>query len=98
MEHLEKPQLLLQNMASNLFPREYAFIIAALTAAEIDHIYEFRRESEVISMAEEAGFRVISMYSSAPSPRVLQAFNANSHRFLPRSLALVLQKRKNDIW
>jgi 2-polyprenyl-3-methyl-5-hydroxy-6-metoxy-1,4-benzoquinol methylase len=98
MEHLEKPQLLLENLASNLVPRSYAFVIAALTAAEIDHIYEFRRESEIVSMAEEAGFRVISMYSSAPSQRVLQAFNANSHRFLPRSLALILQKRKNDIW
>ena len=98
MEHLEKPQLLLENMASNLEPRAYAFVIAALTAAEVDHIYEFRRESEIVSMAEEAGFRVISMYSSAPSQLVLQALNANSHRFLPRSLALILQKRKNDVW
>ena len=98
MEHLEKPQLLLQNMAANLEYRGYAFVIAALTAAEVDHIYEFRRESEIVSMAEEAGFRVISMYSSAPSPRVLQAFNGTPHRFLPRSLALILQKRKNDIW
>ena len=98
MEHLEQPQLLLQNMSSNLEIRGYAFIIAALTAAEVDHIYEFRRESEIVSMAEEAGFRVISMYSSAPSLHLLQAFNSDSYRFLPRSLALILQKRKNDIW
>ena len=92
MEHLEEPQLLLQNMASNLETRGYAFITAALTAAESDHISEFRRESEIVSMAEEAGFRVFSMYSAAPLS------HPDSYRFLPRSLALVLQKRKNDIW
>ena len=92
MEHLEKPQLLLQNMASNLETKGYAFITAALTAAEIDHISEFRRESEIVLMAEEAGFRVISMYSAAPPS------HPDSYRFLPRSLALILQKRKNDIW
>ena len=92
MEHLEKPQLLLQNMASNLATKGYAFITVALTAAEIDHISEFHRESEIVLMAEEAGFRVISMYSAAPPS------HPDSYRFLPRSLALILQKRKNDIW
>ena len=92
MEHLEKPQLLLRNMASNLATKGYAFITAALTAAEIDHISEFHRESEIVLMAEEAGFRVISMYSAAPPS------HPDSYRFLPRSLALILQKRKNDIW
>ena len=92
MEHLEKPQLLLQNMASNLETKGYAFITAALTAAEIDHISEFHRESEIVLMAEEAGFRVISMYSAAPPS------HPDSYKFLPRSLALILQKRKNDIW
>lgn len=92
MEHLEDPQLLLQNMASNLETKGYVFITAALTAAEIDHISEFRRESEIVLMAEEAGFRVVAMYSAAPPS------HPDSHRFLPRSLALILQKRKNDIW
>ncbi len=79
-------------MASNLETKAYAFITAALTAAETDHISEFRRESEIVLMAEEAGFRVVSMYSAAPPS------HPDSHRFLPRSLALILQKRKNDIW
>jgi hypothetical protein len=92
MEHLEEPQRLLKNMASNLEARGYAFITAALTAAEVDHISEFRRESEIVSMAEEVGFRVVSMYSSAPS------CHPDSQKFLPRALGLVLQKRKNDIW
>ena len=92
MEHLEEPQRLLQNMASNLEARGYAFIAAALTAAEVDHICEFRRESEIVLMAEEAGFRVVSMYSSAP------LCHPDSQKFLPRALGVVLQKRKNDIW
>jgi len=92
LEHLEEPKLLLQNMALNLENKGYAFITGALTAAEVDHISEFRRESEIVLMAEEAGFRVISMYSAAPSS------HPDSHKFLPRSLALILQKRKNDIW
>jgi ubiquinone/menaquinone biosynthesis C-methylase UbiE len=92
LEHLEDPKLLLQNMALNLENKGYAFITGALTASEVDHIYEFRRESEIVLMAEEAGFRVVSMYSAAPSS------HPDSYRFLPRSLALILQKRKNDIW
>lgn len=92
MEHLEGPQRLLKNMASNLEDKGYAFITAALTAAEVDHISEFRRESEIVYMAEKEGFRVVSMYSSAPSS------HPDSQRFLPRALGLVLQKRKNDIW
>ncbi len=92
MEHLEEPQQLLENMASNLETKGFAFITAALTAAEVDHISEFRRESEIVSMAEEAGFRIVSMYSSAPS------CHPDSQRFVPRALGLVLQKRKNDIW
>ena len=64
----------------------------ALTAAESDHITEFRRESEIVVMAEEAGFRVESTFSGAPTgyPR--------DFRFLPRSMALVLQKKQNDNW
>ena len=92
MEHLEEPKLLLQKMALNLETKAYAFITAALTAAEVDHISEFRRESEIVLMAEQAGFRVISMESSAPPSHL------DSYKFLPRALALILQKRKNDIW
>ena len=92
MEHLEAPEKLLPNLAKNLKERGYAFVTAALTAAEIDHISEFRRESEIISMAEDAGFRVIAALSSAPDHL------GEDIRFLPRVLALVLQKRANDLW
>lgn len=92
IEHLEKPLILLENLYRNLKPGAYAFVTAALTAAEIDHIFEIKQESELILMAEEAGFRVISSYSAAPRnyPKKL--------KFLPRSMGMVLQKKENLIW
>lgn len=92
IEHLENPVKLLENLYNNLKPGAYAFVTAALTAAEIDHIFEIKKESELIMMAEDAGFRVLSSYSAAPQnyPRKL--------KFLPRSMAMVLQKKTNSIW
>jgi ubiquinone/menaquinone biosynthesis C-methylase UbiE len=92
MEHLENPQILLDSLCSNLKTGGYAFVTCALTASEVDHIREFRRESEVVLMAEKAGFRVISIFSSAPKKY------SPDYKFLPRSMALILQKRHNDIW
>lgn len=92
VEHLENPGLLLTNLRENLTDGAYAFVTTALTAAESDHIYEFRYESEVLKMMEDNGFRVIASYSSAPPS------HPKKFRFLPRSIALVLQKRHNDLW
>lgn len=92
IEHLETPNLLLKNLSDNIKEDGYAFVTAALSAAEIDHIYEIRYESELIKLAEEAGFRVISSYSSAPS-----TYTKNM-KYLPRSMAMVLQKKHNEIW
>ena len=92
LEHLEAPERLFENLANNLSDRAPAFVTGALTAAEIDHIAEFRRESEIVNMAERAGFRVIASYSAAPERAI------PTRRFLPRSLALVLRKRQGEIW
>jgi SAM-dependent methyltransferase len=92
-EHLERPSALLPNLARNLKVGGRAFVTVALTAAEIDHIAEFRRESEVVDMAESAGFRVAGLFSSAPDRIV-----SEEARFLPRSLALILQKRRGEFW
>jgi len=92
LEHLETPDRLLLNLSRNLKPRAYAFVTLALTAAEYDHIFEFQRESEPIRMAEDAGFRVVEMLSSAP-----ESARPTAH-FLPRSMAMVLQKRQGPIW
>lgn len=92
LEHLEKPNLLLANLERSLEPGAHAFVTSALTAAEVDHIFEYRRESELVLACEQAGFRVRAMYSAEPetTPR--------SRYFAPRSIALVLQKRSNPIW
>lgn len=91
-EHLEDPGQLFINLANNLTTHGYAFVTCALTAAEIDHIYEFKSESEPIHLAQSAGFRVISTLSAAPDRASINS------KYLPRSMALVLQKKKGDVW
>jgi ubiquinone/menaquinone biosynthesis C-methylase UbiE len=92
LEHLEEPTSLLNNLAANLKTGGYAWITAALTAAEIDHITEFRHESELVKMIEDAGFRVVTTLSETPRSA------GTKIRFIPRSMAIVAQKRRNDIW
>jgi len=92
LEHLERPYELVSSLSRCLDPGAHAFVTGALTAAEIDHIFEFKRESEIIQLVEDAGFRVKYMFSAAPDT------TPSSRRYLPRSLALVLQKRKNEYW
>lgn len=92
LEHLEQPNLLLSGLANNLEAGAPAFVTSALTAAEIDHIYEYRRESELALACEQAGFRVRAMYSAEPETTPRERY------FAPRSIALVLQKRVNSIW
>lgn len=92
LEHLENPVDLLINLSRLIKPRGVAFVTCALTAAETDHIKEFRRESELIEMAERAGFRVMEMLVASPPGHRSDA------RFLPRSLAMILSKRVGEVW
>ena len=92
LEHLETPGKLLSNLCANLHPGGKVFISTALTAAESDHIFEFKRESEVILLCEQAGFRVLSTLSVAP------VRGTSGEKYLPRSMALILQKRRGDLW
>ena len=92
LEHLERPHELISNLSNCLDPGAFAFVTGALTAAEIDHIFEFKRESEIVRLVEDAGFRVRHFFSAAPDT------TPKSRRYLPRSLALVLQKRRNEFW
>jgi SAM-dependent methyltransferase len=92
VEHLEEPAHLLETVSHVLVPGGSAFFTGALTAAQVDHIYEFRRESELMLLAEQAGFRVLETRSVAPLRQLPNA------KFLPRSMALVMQKRTRDSW
>lgn len=92
IEHLEEPEALLRVIGSVLRPKGTAFLTGALTAAQIDHIFEFRRESELVLLAERHGLRVTDLRSVGPRRTLRNA------RFLPRSIALILQKRTHETW
>ncbi len=91
VEHLEEPGQLFAVINHLLRPRGVAFVTGALTAAQVDHIYEFRRESELVAMCEDHGLRVLETLSAGPKRTLPKA------RYLPRSMALLVQKRSNDI-
>jgi 2-polyprenyl-3-methyl-5-hydroxy-6-metoxy-1,4-benzoquinol methylase len=90
VEHLERPQDLFAVVSHLLKPRAIGFITGALTAAQVDHIYEFRRESELVKMCEDQGLRVLQTLSAGPARTLPKA------RFLPRSMALIVQKRVGE--
>lgn len=92
IEHLETPEKLVEVIAHLLKPGAVAFLSGALTAAQVDHIYEFHRESEFVLMAERNGLRVLETRSAGPSRTLPKA------RFLPRSMSLILQKRTKEHW
>lgn len=87
IEHLEQPDQLLAVIAHLLRPGGTAYLTGALTAAQIDHIYEFTHESELVQIAEQQGLRVLESFSANPK-RLLPGA-----RFVPRSMAMRLEKR-----
>ena len=86
VEHLEQPQVVFDVAANVLVPSGKGYISGALTAAQVDHIFEFRNESELVLMAEKAGLRVLEARSNAPARTLKNA------KFTPRSMALIVQK------
>ncbi len=89
VEHLEDPDKLFRVMHHLLRPGGRAFVTGALTAAQIDHIYEFRNESELVCMAEAQGLRVLETLSTNPNRLLPRA------RFVPRSMAMLLERVKS---
>lgn len=90
LEHLDDPTALMHQIAKLLPADGIAWVTGALTAAQPDHIREFRRESELVRLAEETGFRVEASWSLGP-PRTLPRA-----KFLPRSMAMVLRRRRGQ--
>lgn len=87
LEHLEDPGRFLVDFAPSLRPGALAFVTLALTAAQTDHIYEFKRESEGIMLAEAAGFELLECRVARPQ-RLLPGA-----RFVPRVQAMILRKK-----
>jgi ubiquinone/menaquinone biosynthesis C-methylase UbiE len=87
VEHLEDPQQVYNVIAHLLKAGGVAFITGALTAAQVDHIYEYKYESELVKMCEIAGLRVLETLSANPMRTLAKA------KYMPRSMALLVQKR-----
>jgi 2-polyprenyl-3-methyl-5-hydroxy-6-metoxy-1,4-benzoquinol methylase len=85
-EHLPTPKPLFDSLGAQTAPQGLVFFSTALESAQRDHVFEFHRESEPLSMAEEAGLRVLRLVSDASSA-------AAQARFVPRATAMVLQAR-----
>lgn len=92
VEHLEQPEQLFAVISRLLKPGGTAFITGALTAAQVDHIYEFRRESELILLAEQHGMRVRESLSVSPRRILPKA------KFLPRSMVMAVTRCANGFW
>lgn len=89
IEHLEEPGRLLRIISDLVKDGGLVFITGALTAAQIDHIYEFRRESELVVLCEENDLRVTESFSGNPRRTLPKA------KFLPRSMAIIARYSKN---
>lgn len=92
VEHLEQPAELFEVVRHALKPGGTAFLTGTLTAAQVDHIYEFRREGELMALAEAHGLRVRETRSVSPHRTLRGA------RFLPRCMALVCTRRTHADW
>ncbi|GDX80367.1 hypothetical protein LBMAG42_21780 [Deltaproteobacteria bacterium] len=86
IEHLEDPGLLVANIANLLKPGARGYLAGAITAAQVDHIYEFKTESELVVLCEQHGLRVVETLSVAPKRTLRKA------QYLPRSMGLILEK------
>jgi hypothetical protein len=60
LEHLEDPQIFLKNLRQCIQSEDVVFISLAITAAQADHIFEFKNELEVIQLFERCSFLVES--------------------------------------
>ncbi len=87
LEHLEDPGGFLASFAPSLKRGATAFVTLALTAAQPDHIYEFKQASEAIEMAERAGFDLLDCRMAQPSRLLPKA------SYVPRVQAMILRKK-----
>lgn len=86
LEHLDQPQMLMDSVFNTLVSGGYAFVTAALTAAHMDHVTEFKTSQEVFDMATKAGLQVDSYLEAAP---LVIPKGTNK---IPRVLAMVLHR------
>lgn len=86
LEHLNQPQMLMDSLFNTLVPGWCAFVTAALTAAHMDHVWEFKTSQEVFDMAAKAGLELKGYLEAAP---LVVPKNTDK---IPRVLAMVLAR------
>lgn len=59
LEHLTDPVSFLKAFRNMLSPGGFAFVSAAVTAANKDHIYLYRSAADVLAQLEEAGLQIV---------------------------------------
>jgi 2-polyprenyl-3-methyl-5-hydroxy-6-metoxy-1,4-benzoquinol methylase len=90
LEHLDQPQMLMNSVFNTLVPGGCAFVTAALTAAHMDHVWEFKTSQEVFEMASNAGLVLQNHLEAAP---LVVPKNTDK---IPRVLAMVLVRPATD--
>jgi len=90
LEHLDQPQMLMDSVFNTLVPGGCAFVTAALTAAHMDHVWEFKTSREVFEMASNAGLVLKNHLEAAPL-----VIPKNTDK-IPRVLAMVLERPAAD--
>jgi len=89
LEHVEAPADFLAKIFQLANPGAFVFITTAINAPAVDHIYLYRSVGEVVSMAEQAGFRVDDILAT-PYPGC--TMEDTVAQVLPINIALVLGK------
>jgi 2-polyprenyl-3-methyl-5-hydroxy-6-metoxy-1,4-benzoquinol methylase len=86
LEHLDQPQILMDAVYQALRPGGTAFVTAALTAAQMDHVTEFKTSEEVFKLAQNAGLDLVKHLEAGP-----QIVPKDTDK-IPRVLAMVLRR------
>jgi 2-polyprenyl-3-methyl-5-hydroxy-6-metoxy-1,4-benzoquinol methylase len=86
LEHLDRPDLLLKKIHECLTGEGRAFITAAITAAQMDHVTEFCSPEEVESLIGLAGLTIEEVFVAQPSRT-----RPGSTR-IPRVMAAIVRK------
>ena len=85
-EHLHEPERLFRTIAHHLSSDGICFFSTAIESAQRDHVFEFKSEAQVMSMAADAGLRVSELISDGP--------RRPGAKYWPRALAAILEHRK----
>jgi SAM-dependent methyltransferase len=86
LEHLDQPKQLIEAVARQLSPGGLAFVTGAITAANLDHVYEFKGPEDVIALLDGTPLKLVDQLLVAP--KTLRP----GTKLVPRVLAMVLKR------